>query len=89
MPVIGAPTNRYATPVTGEEPVQLAPEEKTNHEEGNATSLPNADKIIEKYLKTMGGADSVARISTRLQKGTLTVGTAQFPVEVLTKRPAN
>ena len=78
-----------ATPVIGEEPVQLAPEEKTNHEEGIATSLPNADKIIEKYLQAMGGADGVARISTRLQKGTLTVGTAQFPVEILTKKPAN
>jgi photosynthetic reaction center cytochrome c subunit len=78
-----------ATPVIGEEPVQLAPEEKTNPEEGNAASLPNADKIIEKYLQAMGGADAVAKISTRLQKGTLTVGTAQFPVEVLTKRPAH
>jgi photosynthetic reaction center cytochrome c subunit len=78
-----------AIPVIGEEPVQLAPEEKTNHEEENAASLPNADKIIGKYLQAMGGADAVARISTRLQKGTLTVGTAQFPVEVLSKRPAN
>ena len=78
-----------AIPVIGEEPVQLAPEEKTNHEEENGASLPNADKIIGKYLQAMGGADAVARISTRLQKGTLTVGTAQFPVEVLSKRPAN
>jgi photosynthetic reaction center cytochrome c subunit len=78
-----------AAPVIREEPMQLAPEEKSNHEEGNAASLPNADKIIEKYLQSMGGTDAVARISTRLQKGTLTVGTAQFPVEVLTKRPAN
>jgi photosynthetic reaction center cytochrome c subunit len=77
-----------ATPVISEEPVQPALEEK-NYEEGSAASLPSADKIIEKYLQAMGGADAVARISTRLQKGTLTVGTAQFPVEVLTKRPAN
>ena len=77
-----------ATPVISEEPVQPALEEK-NHEEGNAASLPSADKIIEKYLQAMGGADALARISTCLQKGTLTVGTAQFPVEVLTKRPAN
>src|SRR5260370_22522420 len=77
-----------ATPVISEEPVQPALEEK-NYEEGNAASLPSADKIIEKYLQAMGGADAVARVSTRLQKGTLTVGTAQFHVEVLTQRPAN
>ena len=76
-----------ATPVISEEPVQPALEE--NLEEGSAASLPSADKIIEKYLQAMGGEDAVARISTRVQKGTLTVGTAQFPVEVLTKRPAN
>jgi photosynthetic reaction center cytochrome c subunit len=76
-------------PVIGEEPVQPRSEEKANHKEENAASLPTADKIIEKYLQAMGGADAVTRISTRLQKGALTVGTAQFPVEVLTKRPAN
>lgn len=77
-----------ATPVISEERVQSALEEE-NYEEGNAASLPSADKIIEKYLQAMGGADALARISTCLQKGTLTVGTAQFPVEVLTKRPVN
>ena len=77
------------TPVISEEPVQLAPEEKRNHEEENAASLPSVGKIIDKYLQAMGGTDAVARISTRLQKGTLTVGAAQFPVEVLTKGPAN
>jgi photosynthetic reaction center cytochrome c subunit len=78
-----------ATPVISEEPVQLALEEKKNDEEGNGGSLPSADKIVERYLQAMGGADAAARISTRVQKGTLTVGIAQFPVEVLTKRPAN
>jgi len=74
-------------PVIGEEPIQPESDEKANHKEENAASLPTADKIIEKYLQAMGGADAVTRFSTRLQKGTLTVGTAQFPVEVLTKRP--
>jgi photosynthetic reaction center cytochrome c subunit len=78
-----------ATPVISEEPVQLAPEEKRNHEEENAASLPSVGKIIDKYLQAMGGAEAVARVSTRLQKGTLTVGAAQFPLEVLTKGPAN
>ena len=78
-----------AIPVIEEEPIQSKSEDKANHEEGNAASLPDADKIIEKYLQAMGGADAVSKISTRLQKGTLTVGTAQFPVEVLTRRPAS
>src|SRR6266478_6361958 len=36
-----------ATPIISEEPIQPALEEK-NYEEGNAASLPSADKIIEK-----------------------------------------
>src|ERR1019366_3363161 len=51
-----------ATPVIGEESVQLAPEEKTSHEEGNAASLPNADKIIEKYLQEIGRASCRERV---------------------------
>src|SRR5271154_4241457 len=76
-----------ATPLIGEEPAQVAPEEKTA--EGNAVSLPNPDKIVEKYLQATRGTDATARISTQLQKGTLTVGAAHFPVDVFTKGAAN
>lgn len=77
------------TPVIGEEPVQIVTAERSDHGEGNAPNLPIADKIIENYLQAIGGIGTATKISARLQKGTLTVGTAQFPVEVLTKGPAN
>ncbi|MGA8153002.1 MAG: c-type cytochrome [Terriglobales bacterium] len=73
-----------AIPVIGEEAVQLASEEKTN-----AAGLPTSDKIIEKYLQAVGGVNARGRDSTRLQKGMLSVGAAQFPVEVLSKGPGN
>ena len=57
------------------------------HTEANDASLPNADKILGKYLQAVGGAEAAARISTRIQKGRLTVGSEHFPVEVLAKAP--
>lgn len=56
--------------------------------EMNATApLPNAQQIVDRYLQAIGGMDAVSRVSTRVQNGTLTVGTKQFPVEVLAKAP--
>mgnify|MGYP001793025466 CR=1 FL=1 len=75
-----------ATPVIVEESSQLKPEENKNQEAANVGSVPNVDRIIEKYLQA-GGGTQAAKTSTRLQKGMLTVGTAQFPVEVLAKGP--
>lgn len=77
------------TPVIGEEPVEDMTIEGGNHDNGNALNLPSADKIIEKYLQAIGRMSSTTEISGRLEKGTVTVGTAQFPVEVLTKGSAN
>ena len=56
--------------------------------ESNTAGLPSADEILQKYLQAIGGADAAARISSRVQKGTLTVGSKHFPVDVLAKAPA-
>lgn len=64
-----------------------AVQENLHQEAESTTSLPTAEQIIQKYLEAVGGADAVARISTRAQKGALTVGSKQFPVEVLAKAP--
>jgi hypothetical protein len=76
------------TPLISEEEVKLVAEEKMPHEEPNIARLPSADQILGKYQQAVGGADAAARISTRIQKGTLTVGSDRFPVEVLAKAPA-
>jgi hypothetical protein len=76
------------TPVISEEEVKLVPDETMNHESPNPSNLPSSDKIVEKYVQATGGAEAVKRISTRIQKGTLTVGSEHFAVEVVTKAPA-
>jgi hypothetical protein len=77
-----------ATPIISEEAGHLIGEEKMSREQPNMASLPTANQILGKYLQAVGG-EAAAKISTRIQKGTLTVGLEHFPVEVLAKAPAN
>ena len=53
----------------------------------SAPALPSADNILKKYLEALGGAEALAKISSRSQQGTLTIGPKSFPVEVLSEAP--
>jgi photosynthetic reaction center cytochrome c subunit len=75
------------TPVLNQEEAELVTEDNMRHQEASTASLPSADQILGKYLLAIGGADAAARVSTRIQKGTLTVGSKPFPVEILAKAP--
>jgi hypothetical protein len=76
------------TPTITEDDVKVAVEAKMRPEEAKTGGLPSADQIVGKYLQAIGGAEASARISTRIQKGTLTVGSKSFPVEVFAQAPA-
>jgi photosynthetic reaction center cytochrome c subunit len=75
------------TPILSENGGEFVGEEKSS-EGPNTANLPSADQVLGKYLQAVGGSESAATISTRIQKGTLTVGSEHFPVEVLAKAPA-
>ena len=80
-------TEPVSTPIlTEEEPRPADAEEKKSGEAKG--SLPAADQLLDKYLAAMGGADALQRISSRVQKGTLTAfGGQHFPVDVYSKAP--
>jgi len=69
----------------------IAEEGPKRPEEGKAESappaLPTADQIIDKYIQATGGPEAVQKITSRVQKGTISFGGRQFPVEVLSKAP--
>jgi photosynthetic reaction center cytochrome c subunit len=76
------------TPIISEEPVNVASDGATPYEQPAIALQPSVDQILAKYLQAVGGHDAVARISTRVQKGTLTVGSEHLPVEILAESPA-
>lgn len=73
------------TPILSEADVLVA-EPAVDH--GDTVALPSAEQIIGKYLQAVGGGDAAAGVSTRIEKGTLTVGSERFPVEIFAKAPA-
>jgi hypothetical protein len=82
----GAP-DPVATPILTDEEAKPAAEEKKKGGEAKAT-LPNAEQLLDKYLAAIGGAEALQRITSRVQKGTLTAfGGQHFPVDVYSKAP--
>jgi hypothetical protein len=54
----------------------------------NPVVMPTPDQLLEKFVQALGGADALQKISSRVEKGTLTgFGGRQLPVEVLAKAP--
>jgi len=80
-------TDPVATPiVTDEEPRPAADQGKKPGKE--KASLPTADQLLDEYLAAIGGADALQKITSRMQKGTLTAfGGQHFPVVVYSKAP--
>src|SRR5258708_11894102 len=51
-------------------------------------SFPPADQLLDKYISAIGGADALKKVTSRVQKGTLTAfGGQHFPVDVYSKAP--
>src|SRR5437773_4336843 len=51
-------------------------------------ALPAGAALLDKYVQALGGADALAKITSRVEKGTITAfGNRQFPIEVFAKAP--
>jgi len=75
------------TPIITDEGPRVAGEEGKKLEDTKA-ALPAAEQLIDKYLAAIGGAEALQKITSRVQKGTLTAfGGQHFPAEVYSKAP--
>ncbi len=76
------------TPIIAEEEPKPEPRTAMNAGGANPVVMPTADRLLEKFVQALGGADALHRISTRVEKGTLTgFGGRQLSVEVFSKAP--
>src|SRR6266851_3300488 len=75
------------TPIITDEGPRPADEQGKKPEETKA-ALPTAEQLLDKYLAAIGGPEAVQKITSRVQKGTLTAfGGQRFPAEVYSKAP--
>ena len=79
--------NPVATPIISAEEPKHEPAEGGKPGEAKPV-FPPADQLLDKYLSAIGGAEALQRVTSRVQKGTLTAfGGQHFPVEVYSKAP--
>jgi outer membrane lipoprotein-sorting protein len=50
-------------------------------------SGPSADELFGKYLKAVGGAAAVDKVTSRVMKGTITFGDRNVPIDIFSKDP--
>jgi hypothetical protein len=80
-------TDPVATPIITDNGAKPAAEDGKRPGEAQAMS-PGADQLLEKFLAAIGGADALQKITSRVQKGTVTAfGGEHFPVDVYSKAP--
>jgi photosynthetic reaction center cytochrome c subunit len=80
-------TEPVGTPIIADEEPRPAAEEGKKPGEAKA-ALPAAEQLLDKYLAAIGGAEALQKITSRVQKGTLTAfGGQHFPMDVYSKAP--
>ena len=73
-----------AVPIISDAEAKRPEPEKT---EAAAPALPTADEVLNKYVQAVGGAAALQKITSRVEKGTISFGPQPIPVEVLAKAP--
>ncbi len=66
-----------------------AKKSEDNHDEGAdaRASGPTADQLFDKYLKAVGGAAAIDKVTSRVMKGTITFGDRNVPIDIYSKEP--
>ena len=68
--------------------IPSADEPEAKVAETHPVELPAASVVLDKYVKALGGADAIAKISSRVQKGKLSgFGPEPVPVDVSSQAP--
>jgi len=79
-------SNPVATPIIGGESANAHDGEE--HPDKEKAPLPSASEVLDKYLATVGGADALHKVTSRVEQGTLTgFGGQPVPIEVYAKAP--
>jgi photosynthetic reaction center cytochrome c subunit len=76
-----------ATPIVATEEPRLDAGAE-NSSTGIQTVLPTADQLFDRYVAAVGGAAALQKITSRIEKGTLSAfGGQHFPVDIYAKAP--
>ena len=76
-----------ATPIIAEAVVQSSAEDGLDDHGAAPANAPTAEEIFTKYVDALGGASAIGKLTTRVEKGTISLGGWQLPIEIFSKTP--
>jgi photosynthetic reaction center cytochrome c subunit len=76
-----------ATPIIAEAVAQSAAENVLDDHGAAPANAPTAEQIFTKYVDALGGASAIGKLSTRVEKGTISLGGRQLPIDIFSKTP--
>jgi photosynthetic reaction center cytochrome c subunit len=80
-------TDPVATPAVMEEMKPATETAKKAEGETKIVGGPSGDELIDKYVKAVGGAAVIDKVTSRVMKGTITFGDRDVPIEIFAKDP--
>lgn len=82
-------TDPVGTPIVEAEDTKPAEPEAKKGEGTGAKSAPapTADQLFDKYVKALGGPAAIEKVSSRSEKGTISFGGQNFPIDIFSKSP--
>ena len=80
-----------ATPIIADAGAPAVPD-VAQHEEDDEhghvpADVPSPDQIFARYADALGGASAIEKLSTRVEKGTISLGGRQLPIDIYSKVP--
>ena len=73
--------------VMPEKPKPEMSEARKEGAEAKEAKGPAADQLVDKYLKAVGGAAAIDKVTSRVMKGTITFGDRNIPIDIYSKDP--
>src|SRR6266446_899338 len=83
IPIIPSQADTAAHP----EPMKTADGKDSQAEDSSASSKAVVDPILEKYIAGLGGAASIQKVTSRVQKGSADLAGKQFPIDIYAQAP--
>ena len=82
---VGIPAIASEEPATS--PMEYGVQRAPSTDPANDRSRPSADPILEKYLAAAGGAEALKKVTTRVEKGSVSMGGHQLSIEIFAQAP--